>query len=868
MTATRRRGRRAAACIIAAAGLVGLVPWGIKASARQPKPAETAPPSAATLTNERAARELVRMGTLDLQITGGSAARDYRLASILLEIAYEILPKIKPGEKARPENEEILRLLIDAVSSSGDREKLQQYTRELVELNRDDTVAQLRLFSGRISELQDVDSRLKAYETLLGAGGDKLKLDGSVRSRLALDAALLLRERGDIRGFADKLSQATALDPTNKDAASLAASFFSEQSDDAAGRLLLLINLLKADPFDPDTILAIARELAAGEAFDQSYRFYGLHGSLVKARGEEVVSAIAAESYTVFWCRQGAEKTLTQIRAQVEEQKTYAKNMREYVITHDLPADQAPNPDKVRLAVDMERVRCASALASGDLGQIDYAFSEMVRTFQLNIDELSDKTKLPPGTSETELQDRVRRLKGELMWMRLWCGRQLDEAAAVLDEAKQDPNVNPAVLDRLTGWLLLQRGELDKAEGLLTALAPTDELARLGLCVIKERRGPAADAAAAYTEFAHRHAGTVAGTFARTRAQVLSGKPVPPLSLAEEMTALAETNVKSWLEELIADPRKMMSLQVNPEYQQVGPMEPIRVRVRLRNTSPIALAVGSERPLNSQILLVPELKVAMDRVAESSRGATVVRLDRKLRLLPQEEIDVMLWADAASLGWIMSHMITETAVVRWKALQGFRYNRGGYYFAGPLCLTTDTGPVQRSASAKTFDDGETIARWIETGTTEDIAECLALAQIIAPLPEKVSRWKPEDKDRIAAALATRYPKLDRDARLMVAAMLPLKQLGPWLKPVEDAVNADADLKVKTVALILRVSDASDPVLAAAEASGDARLAEAAVLVKDRLSDGTKTYSTMQTPKPGDGGDAAAAPPPTTPTPTK
>src|SRR5690606_26138102 len=154
-----------------------------------------------------AAREVARIAQLDLRRTPTPTAADFAIAADVLRIAHALAP----------DDEQILRLLIEAVGQGGGApEEVTSLSRTLLALNSKDTVTQLRVISDAISRLQSVDARLAAYDNYLGPRGRSL--DASVRSRLALDAALLLRERGDIEGFAERLSLAAELDSTNKDA--------------------------------------------------------------------------------------------------------------------------------------------------------------------------------------------------------------------------------------------------------------------------------------------------------------------------------------------------------------------------------------------------------------------------------------------------------------------------------------------------------------------------------------------------------------------------------------------------------------------------------------------------------------------------
>src|SRR5690606_22072900 len=122
------------------------------------------------------------------------------------------------------------RLLLEAWYAAGDEAKVIEVTREIIRLDPSDTVAQLRLISDRISRYQSVEERQTAFDRLLGESGGAI--DPSVRSRLALDDALLARELGDEQRFVERLSMATQLDSSNKPAAVLAATYALERLTD------------------------------------------------------------------------------------------------------------------------------------------------------------------------------------------------------------------------------------------------------------------------------------------------------------------------------------------------------------------------------------------------------------------------------------------------------------------------------------------------------------------------------------------------------------------------------------------------------------------------------------------------------------
>ncbi|MBU6414557.1 MAG: hypothetical protein KGS45_13960, partial [Planctomycetes bacterium] len=186
--------------------------------------------------NDFTARSMARMVLMDVRVRVPPSSEELAIALDLLRAARKFLP----------DDAELLRLEMETASVAGDQQGVLAATRELVRLDPSDAVAQLRLISARIVELQTVEERLAMYERLLGAAGKGL--DDSIRSRLALDAALLARESGNDRLFGERLKQALALDAANKEAAILALTEYSARVNAPEGRAQLISNLILSDP--------------------------------------------------------------------------------------------------------------------------------------------------------------------------------------------------------------------------------------------------------------------------------------------------------------------------------------------------------------------------------------------------------------------------------------------------------------------------------------------------------------------------------------------------------------------------------------------------------------------------------------------
>lgn len=817
-------------------GCVAAVAWSAGALG-QPQPRST-------VSSPGAARAIARVATLDMWQVPTLQPRDYRIVALTLETAADIDPR----------DEDLLRRLIEAEDSAGRSDRMLDYTRRLIkDVAPGDTVAQLRLISANISSYQDVDSRLKAYDAFLGPKGEAL--DPSIRSRLALDAALLLRERGDPAAFATRLAEAIALDPTNKDAAATAVTYHSARSDDPAARLDLLLVLLKADPIDPETYLAIARHLTSVGAYKSALRFYHCTTNLAASMGLPADLGLVAEIHVAGWSVEGARTKLSTMRDQLVSQRKRIQDEADRLKKIGGFLMKLPDPMEVQFDVPAARVLLAAASALGDDALTDWSIAELA----LSVRTATEPPKLQPGEQQKPPEqpmtpDEKKQELADLLWMRLWSGRQIDQAEAQIKDMRADPDIERAGLDRVEGWLALRKGDLDASRQLLEPLAGADMLAELGLGVAKEVGGDTRGAGEWYADYFRRHAGSMAGLWARTRATALLGlEPAPPDDAAR-LEAVVDA-IPKWLEGIVHNPNSFMFLQAEVggvSADKPAPIESYPVHIRLRNTAPIPLALGAERVLNSRMLLTPSIWIGKDRVDDHTT-MEVVSLSRRLRLMPQEVLEITVRTDN---GWLWRKLALagdKDVKMRWRLIQGFRVTPDHVTLAGPLSLYAETSVLTRPATP--FADATPVAlgALVETGSTDQVAMAVFSAGWRWIKPAEKGGFSPAQSAAFCAALAARYPSLDQSGRLLMLSMLPPATRVPALAPFDNAVRTEQDPATLSYILLTRITDPADPLLTEAEHAADgpapnearSRLAEMARLLHARLDEGLKGYAGME-----------------------
>ena len=177
------------------------------------------------------------------------------------------------ASRLTPEDPSVWRVLHE-VAQMADQQALSVMAREnLLRLAPNQTTSQLARLRDAIDRAQTLDERMSLYEQLLSESRLQ-QLDSRVAARLALDAAYLQRQDGNITQFARWLAEAVALDPSYPDAMSLAAGFFGDESADIYRRAELLSAAMLSNIRDMTTQIALAEFLMAFGDYEDAKQIY------------------------------------------------------------------------------------------------------------------------------------------------------------------------------------------------------------------------------------------------------------------------------------------------------------------------------------------------------------------------------------------------------------------------------------------------------------------------------------------------------------------------------------------------------------------------------------------------------------------
>lgn len=780
---------------------------------------------------------LVRAATIDLGMRPNPKPEDYRIAANALLMAAAL----------RPGDAETARLAAAAAWGAGDTSLLLEATRGIIIADPADTVAQLRLISASINEHQTAESRLAAYDRFLGAQG--AGIDPAVRSRLALDAALLDRELGNTDGFERRLLRAVELDMTNKDAVSLAARTLGQDASDIKEIMAWQVRLLYADPLDPHVHLTIARLCAGQGAMDSAARFLNNGITLFQAGLGQTPAALREEQLALLWQQEGPEAVLEALNPSLNDTRAQAAAMIKDRQEANEPHDDIKNPEDIRYDLGIEKIRLLASHAAGDeeslLGSLnDYRLSTNAAIVALG--EAAGK----PGADRGALIREMVRVFSDHQIMRGIVGREGDLMRQEIDRFAEEVPGAEAIAQRLEPWVDYAQGDTAGALGATVAPRP-GTLDRLVVALASEKVGDTDLAAEIYSEFSRTRALDAYGALARTRL-VAMGRASEAVSAQGAALESVLSRVPAWMDRMLTEARAFMMLQVDAPARTTGPLEATRIRVRLRNIAPIPLGLGASRPIGSRLLIAPR-PVHADSAYRGEPTPRVIDLNRRLRLEPLEELEALVEADSAYTDWLRDVNAQTSLRDRYRVLQSFRPGPRGGLVNGPLALVNESNILQRTMLPLSRAPAEEIEAAIASEDPRDLRGALVATLSRCIEPSEDLELSADERTRLARAWVARFSEGTDDERALILLELPhagqVAEMEAFDTAAVRTVVADALERAKapetvTAALLLtRVRDPESPVFELAAQSGDARLRALGRELAQRLEEGRPSMAT-------------------------
>jgi plasmid stabilization system protein ParE len=787
-------------------------------------------------TQRAIADALWRVALLDLRVRSEPQGDDYAMAGMVMELA----------QRFAPDDIELLHRRAEAAWGEGDAATLERVTTQIVRADPSDTVAQLRLISSRISRVQTLEARLSMYDQFLGPRGESL--DAALRSRLALDSALLLRERGDDRAFLDRLKQAVRLDATNKEAALMALNFYSQRVNDPFGRLELMANLLYADPLDPNVHFMIAGELAGLGAFVEARRFHRIAQRILLSAGTQLEPARMGEAMVLDWMVEGARRPMEFVIGRLEGERNMVLRQRRDLLGEESDGARArlstlPRPEDVLLTPEYEEVRSTAALSLGDRAALAASMVDMTRYLTGMIEELTAANTRPAGMTESQARAQIDAATLRLCIWRMFTGIEVDLARSDLEGIVDTLEETSEVRRAVKAWEALRTNQPELAYDISQLPGVRTQWVDLAGAEALDRLGRKADSIATFEKTAAENPLTILSAYAYDRAaQVRGGRREPgdlPTADAQRAAAYART-VPAWIDTMADQPRLFQQVSADVGSQSRGALDRATVKLTLRNVSPIPMAMGSNKPINTRFLFNPKLETSMTASAGMAE-AEVFDLSRRFRLMPGEQVSFTVWPEGGLVGLLSQQAASAPTRIRWRILQGFE-TRGGIKDRGVACVEINTNTQARDALLEARIPAESMVERLRQLTPSNAVQLLAGARVLLLAPAREG-FVDAGKASIAETLATQYPTWPKEVRLLAVSMMPPSSTAAELRPLDEAIRADTDDDVTMLAIFARAFDASDPLLAKGTQEGaSATVTRAADLQRRRIERGGALYA--------------------------
>lgn len=695
-----------------------------------------------------------------------------------------------------PLDAELRRNALSLARLSDDDRARRAHVEAMVAADPADDVLRLERINDVLDRYQTAEQLSAAYDRLLDPANTG-SLGPPVASRLAFDAAILRQRMDDPVGFAERLSRAVALDPSNKAAAATAAGYFRMQINDPFAQGELLVNLLMADPTDIVSQGALARHLLEHGAYRGAARLHRLVIETYRTARRFAPDDLMADLALAQWASGddvGARSTIRTRQLEMNAMaRMQASEQRPGMTIEERGAITTP------LSLLLSTVQMAMRDAAGEPPD-----AERLKLLREQYETMARAAEPPPAALRAEAAL-------ELAWLMVWLGQDADGAEAMLRQAEALEPLTDAARGRFDGWIALRRGDVSAAAERLTPLAESDPAAAAGLGLALRHGEDALGAMRQFAFVVSRTPGSVLGVWARHQLASLMGSPVAPSDLASALERLAST-IPGVIDRLPTEPGRLVSLRVEPLSAVIQPHEPIRVRVTITNTAPFSLGIGSNAPIRPTLVIEPRLYVAGVTMS-TPPPPVVVEITRRLRLEPREALSFIVDLSQTSLGDIIGAVAIQGSGVELRGTLNYVLVDNNAIAPGVLGATARPAPLRVEGVRVTpewLDDA--LASIAEPDTPDDLVLMSLLAESVTFGGTRQNEHVVARADRIVEELARSFVKLDAVSQAWLIGVLPA---GARLEPVRQAAKGiDHDL-VRIVYLLTNVTKRDDPMLEAA-----------------------------------------------------
>jgi hypothetical protein len=587
--------------------------------------------------------------------------------------------------------------------------------------------------------------------------------------------------------------------------------------NDPAADVELLSIALEANPRNLSTWSALITVLLDGAAFKGAERVARMAIAVADAeRRPETVYSLTGDLATALWGtgqRAAALRELNLRMGTLTDEYRRAVSYRDPSITLERLNREFP-PLPSTLAIAMLGLR----QATGDTTEVAALIDRASRGTDAELRRAQARGEPPEVTGGLELQ----RATTILLF-----GADVSGVPEILKRAADAGILGPQAKARFDAMIAWRQGKAAEAVTALEPIREGDPLARYAYASALLDLKRTQEGAAELRALAQEAIGTSIGLLALDRLSKALGQDVIRTSqLSKEigdraaaMEAALARSLPTTLDRMVENPVRSVVVDLRPTATSVKPYDPLTLTMRLRNNSQLPLAIGQDSPIAGKIML----RTQVARAGETSSPdlpPQPILIDRRLRLMPGEELTVDVDAELTTVGLFLNLSPLDAHALRVSAVTNPAGATGGM---APGFLGTVTGapPLMSTGVAVT-------EAWVREGleiikdpANPDAPVRMALLAHAAAgetrLPEALRAERPQ----IWTAIADAWKALHPQARAWVVSVLPRET--PAMAPLLDAARADSSKDVLTSWLISRVGDPNDPMLDVCRRSGDTAL---------------------------------------------
>jgi tetratricopeptide (TPR) repeat protein len=687
----------------------------------------------------------------------------------------------------------------------------------LARIDPADDVVRLARIGDVINAHPTADARVRAYETILDTK-NRDAIGAPAASRLAYQLASLESRIGNTELFARWLGDAVKTDPSYPAAAQAAAGFFRMRVSDPAADVELLSIAIEANPRDLSTWSALITVLLDGGAFTGAERVARL--AIAVAEGErrpETVYSFTGDLATALWGTGQRDAALRQLELRMgtlTEEYRRAVAYRDPSITLERLNREFP-PLPSTLAIAMLGLR----QATGNTAEVASLVDRSLRGSDAEVRRAERRGEPDQVIGGLELQKAT---------TVLLFGADLSGVPAMLEAAARRGVVVGSAKVRFDAMLAWRQGKLDEAIAALEPIRANDSLARYVYASALLEKKRTQEGAQELRGLAQDAIGTSIGLLALDKLSQALGQDLLRTSqlskeIADRAAALEAALARSLpttLDRLVENPMRALVVDLKTNASTVGPYEPLSFSMRLRNDSRLPLAIGPDCPISGKIML----RTRVSRAGQTSTPdlpPQPLLIDRRLRLMPGEELKVDIDAELTTVGLFLNLAPLEAHALSVGVVTNPAPATGNMA-PGFLGTVTNAPPLMSKGVAVTeawLREGLEMAK--APASAEAVVRMALLAHACAR-PETMPESMRGEIGAIWATLADAWKSLPAQARAWMLAVLPKDT--PVMAPLLDAARGDQSPDVLTTWLISRTVDPTDPMLDVGRRSGDPTLA--------------------------------------------